>query len=104
MMRVMLALDRDHLLDTLARHILYPPAKREEEVRGAKVEWNVQRGDNCGRQRRENENQRERENWQTGMKKESSGDRKKKQKEDYENNNYRFKTSSYSWKSKWRID
>ena len=60
-MRVMLALDRNHLLDTLARHILYPPAKREEEVRGAKVEWNVQRGDNCGRQRRENENQRERE-------------------------------------------
>ena len=29
------ALDRDDLLDTLARHILYPPAKHEEEVRGA---------------------------------------------------------------------
>jgi len=30
-----IALDHDYLLDTLARHILYPPTKREEEVRGA---------------------------------------------------------------------
>jgi len=30
-----LALDRDDLLDTPARHTLFPPAKREQEVRGA---------------------------------------------------------------------
>jgi len=30
-----LALDRDDLLNTLARHILFSPAKRVEEIRGA---------------------------------------------------------------------
>ena len=40
-----LALDRDDLLDTLARHILFPPTVpsvwRKSEV--PRVEWNVQR-------------------------------------------------------------
>ena len=29
------SLDRDDLLDNLARHILFPPAKRVKEVKGA---------------------------------------------------------------------
>jgi len=75
-----LALVRDDLLHTLARHILYQPAKREEEVRFA--ECGVARAEETLVEDRDVKMMelRIRDNWQTRRKKESFGDRKRNQK------------------------